>query len=303
MRLWLCKEAITPKGGIALIVNKYLRPATLGECVEALAELGDEAVLLAGGTDLIPKMRQGKLSVQAVIDLSRIPELSRIEEGETGVTIGSMCRLRRLAKDAPFSGPLSVISQCAGHVSSMQVRNIATLGGNICNASPAADTVPGLLLLDAAALIFGKDGTREVPLVDFFTGPGETVMGPCEVLTGVFVSYAPDNTGAAYLKYAIRGDTDISIVGAGARLTLDADGRISDARIALAAAGPTPLRMMREEQMLTGMMPDDALFGEVAASCAESCCPVTDHRASESYRRDMVRLWVESALHGAVLRV
>ena len=286
-----------------MAVNKYLRPTKLGECVQSLAEPGDDAVLLAGGTDLIPKMRQGKLSVQTMIDLSHIPELCRIEEKEAGIAIGSMCRLRRLAKEAPLIGPMSVVSQCAGHVSSMQVRNIATLGGNICNASPAADTVPGLLILDAVAHIYGKQGAREVPLEDFFTGPGETVLEPCEVLTSVFIPYAPRSTGAAYMKYAIRGDTDVSIVGAGARITLDADGRISAARIALAAAGPTPLRMKSEEQMLINMLPEDTLFKEVAASCSESCRPITDQRATESYRKDMVRLWVESALREALNNV
>jgi len=173
------------------------------------------------------------------------------------------------------------------------------LGGNICNASPSADTVPGLLVLGAVARIYGKQGAREIPLESFFCGPGETALYPGELLTGIFIPKARSGAGAAYRKFAIRGDSDISIVGAGALLALDADERIAEARIALASVGPTPLRMKREEQMLIGMLPEAALFRDVASACAESCQPITDQRATKEYRREMTRVWIEDALHGA----
>ena len=282
-----------------MILKRYLRAETVEECVQLLSEWGEEAALLAGGTDLIPQMRQGKRSVPAVIDLDSIRALSHIEKEGDGLVIGSMLRLRTLEKESRLTGALSVLRQCAGHVSNMQVRNVATLGGNVCHASPAADTVPGLLVLDAVARIHGAQGARELPLEDFFRGPGETALQRGEILTGLFIPPAAAKTGAVYRKYAIRGNNDISIVGVGAKISLDAKGQIAGARIALASMGPTPLRMKREEQMLIGKRPEEALFREIAASCAGSCHPVTDHRATAAYRKDMARLWTEDALKGA----
>jgi len=281
-------------------LDRYLRARTVDECVQYLAEWGKEAALLAGGTDLIPKIKQGKLTVPAVIDLAFIPEFSMVAQDEKGVFLGSMLRLRALQNEERLAGPLAVLRLGAGHVSSMQVRNAATLGGNICNASPAADTVPALLLLDAVARIQGKRGAREAPMELFFTGPGETILQPDELLTGVSIPYTPPRTGAAYRKYAIRGDSDISVIGAGALVTLDAEGRIEMARIALASAGPTPLRMKREEQMLAGKLPDESLLMNVAGACAGSCLPVTDQRATKEYRKEMVRVWTADALKEAV---
>ena len=286
-----------------MILERYIRVTTVDECVQALAELGEKgenASLLAGGTDLIPKLRQGKLSVSTVIDLAHVPNLDRIESDENGVFIGSMRRLRALQKEENLPAPMDVLRQCAGRVSSMQVRNVATLGGNVCNASPAADTVPGLLVLDATARIRDRQGTREVPMESFFCAPGKTILGPEDLLTGFFIPRTPPNTGAAYRKHAIRGDSDVAIVGAGARITLDADGRISTARIALASAGPTPLRMKSEEQILAGKYPEAPLLKEAAAACAERCSPIADQRASKEYRKEMIRVWIEDALKGAL---
>ena len=283
-----------------MILERYFRVTTVDECVQTLAEWGEKASLLAGGTDLIPKLRQGKLSISTVIDLAHIPNLDRIESDENGVLIGSMLRLGALQKEESLPASMYVLRQCAGHVSSMQVRNVATLGGNVCNASPAADTIPGLLVLDATARIHGRQGIREVSMESFFSAPGETILDPEDLLTGFFIPHTPPNTGTVYRKYSIRGDSDVAIIGAGARITLDADGRILTARIALASAGPTPLRMKREEQTLAGMRPEAPLFKEVAAECAEKCSPITDQRASKEYRKEMTRVWVEDALKGAL---
>ena len=280
-------------------LERYLRATSIDECIKLIADSGNDTYLLAGGTDLIPRLRSGKLTASTVIDISRVPELSRIEREKDGVVIGAMCRLRALQNEKSITGPMSVLCEGAGHVSSMQVRNVATLGGNICNASPSADTVPALLILDAVARIYSKQGTREVPLESFFTGPGKTVLRPDELLTGVFLPNTQPRTGAAYRKYAIRGDSDITIVGAGALVTLDADGKISAARIALASVGPTELRMKNEEKMLIGKRPDATLFKEVAAACAENISPITDQRATKEYRKEMTRVWVEDALKEA----
>ena len=282
-----------------MILERYLRAASIEECTAHLAEYGDGAALLAGGTDLIPKMTQRRISVSTVIDLAHVPELCRIERDDCGVTVGAMHRLSALQKENLFTGPMAILPQCANHVSSMQIRNAATLGGNVCNASPAADTVPGLLVLDAIALVQGKPGAREVPLESFFIGPGKTALEPEELLVGVRIPHAPPHSGTAYRKYAIRGDSDISLVGVGVKLTLDGGGRIAETRIALASVGPTALRMTREEGMLAGAQPDVSLFKDVAEACADSCSPITDHRATKDYRKEMVRVWVEEALKAA----
>jgi len=281
-------------------LEKYIRAATVDECIEHLSGTGGGASILAGGTDLIPKMRLRKITVPVVIDLAHIPELRRIEREEHGIFIGSMNRLRALQKEERLTGAMRLLSQCAGHVSSMQVRNIATLGGNICNASPSADTVPGLLALGAIARIRGPYGEREAALESFFVDSGKTILSPEELLTGVFIPHIPPNTGIAYRKYAIRGDSDISLVGAGVMVTLDERGNIAGARIALASVGPTPLRMTEAERMLIGRQPEAALLQEAAVACAKGCQPITDQRATKEYRREMVRVWVEDAIKGAV---
>jgi carbon-monoxide dehydrogenase medium subunit len=139
-----------------------------------------------------------------------------------------------------------------------------------------------------------------MPLKSFLLGPGKTALEPDELLTGIYVPDQPPHTGTAYRKYAIRGDSDISIVGAGARITLDGEGRIAGTRIALASVGATPLRMEREEQMLAGARPAEVPLGEIAAACADSCSPITDQRATKEYRKEMVRVWVEDALKEAI---
>ena len=281
-------------------IKRYIRAATADECIHSLSKWGPEAAILAGGTDLIPKIRQRKCQVSTIVDISAIEELNQIEKNDAGLFLGAMCRLRPLQNDSCLAGPFAVIRQGAGQVSNMQVRNVATLGGNICNASPAADTVPALLVLDAVAHIRGKTGIRKVLLETFFTGPGEILMEHDEMLTGVFLPHPPPKTGAIYKKYAIRGSSDISIIGAAALIRLDEGGLVSQAHIALAAVGPTPLRMRREEQMFVGQRPDEKLLAEVAQACAESINPLTDMRATKEYRKDMVRVWLKEAIQEAV---
>jgi len=281
-------------------LEKYLCPESVEECLAHLKELGNDAALLAGGTDLIPKMRNRLTYASAVIDLARIPELNQIESDDKGVTIGPMCRLSALQKEKTLAGPLDVVRQCAGSVSSMQVRNMATLGGNICNASPAADTVPGLLVLGASAIFRSPQGAGAIPLESFFTNPGETVLKPNELLIGVLIPQCLPKTGTAYRKYAIRGNTDLSIIGVAALVSLESDGRIAAARVALASAGPTPLLLTCVEQVLSGKHPEASLLKEAADACAENCAPITDQRATAGYRKEMVRVWAEDAIKAAI---
>lgn len=276
--------------------DRYFEPTTIPEAAALLKQYGMEARLLAGGTDLIPRLKNRMLKINNVIGLQAIPELMKLEETETELNIGAMVTLRSIQRSDYLKNCLQVISEGAGHVSSMQVRNIATMGGNVCNASPSADTVPPLLVSDAVVNIGGVKGSRKVALIDFFTGPGKTVLKEGEIVTGLSIPRTAEFTGASYQKFAIRGDTDITIVGAGSRLDLDKDGKIESARIALAAVAPTPIRLNKVEEMLVGKKLGQKLAVEAGEMAADMCSPISDQRGSAEYRKEMVRVWVREAL-------
>ena len=282
-----------------MIFDWYFEPSSVGECVQLLNEYGPEARLLAGGTDLVVRMRNRQVKVKAVISLNNLKELTRINKVDDGLSIGAMVRLMDVAKSEALTGPWGVVRKGAGHVSSMQVRNVGTIGGNTCNASPSADTVPGLMVLDATAEIAGPKGSRSLPLEKFFLAPGKTALERGEMLTGFKLPNFDRGNGCAYKKYSIRGDTDIAIIGVGARLKIGAKGVVDEARLVLGAVAPTPLRLPEVEKMLTGQVFSDDLKDKVAAAAAEACQPITDARATREYRKEMVRVWTRHILKEA----
>ena len=282
--------------------EKYFQPKSVKECLALLKEYGADAKVLAGGTDLVPRLKNGQLHPVAVIGLMDIPGIDAIDMTDEGLTLGTLANLRKISLDQRLEKDYKVIMEACGHVSSMQVRNIATIGGNACNASPSADAIHGLLLYDAVATIASEDSMREVPLHEFFKGPGKTVLGTGDLLLSFFVPAPKAHTGASYQKYAIRGDSDISIVGAGARLTLDNDGAVAEARISLASVAPTPLRMFEAENMLVGSKLDAEGIEKAAEICSNQVSPITDQRATREYRIEMVWVWVRHALEQALER-
>lgn len=281
----------------------YHEPKHINECVEILARYGTDARILAGGSDLVVRLRSGQVRPKAVVSLGSLPQLSRIKRNEDGaVEIGSMATLTDVIHSDLLAGGFDVVRQGASHVSSMQVRNVATLGGNSCNAAPSADTVPGLIVAEASARIVGPEGERMLPLEEFFHGPGKTVLGIGEILAGFRLPLPPQHTGGSYKKYSIRGDTDLAIVGTGARLTLDESGRMQTVRIALAAVAPTPMRALNAEKVLIGNHPDKDLLEQAAVLAAQESKPISDQRATAQYRREMVRVWTLHALSEALQR-
>lgn len=279
--------------------EKYFQPTSVEECQTILKEYGADAKVLAGGTDLVPRLKNGLLRPVAVIGLMDMPGIDVIEVSDNGLTLGTLANLRKISLDKRLEKNYKVVMEACGHVSSMQVRNIATIGGNACNASPSADAIHGLLLNDAVVTIASGDGTREMPLHEFFKGPGKTALENGEMVLKFFVPAPKAHTGASYQKYAIRGDSDISIVGAGARLTLTEDGTVAEARITLASVAPTPLRMFEAEKMLVGSKLDTQIIERVAELCSTQISPITDQRATREYRIEMVRVWVRHALEQA----
>jgi len=280
---------------------EYLEPTALQECIEMLGQYGPEARLLAGGTDLVVKLRSGTRRPRVVITLGLIRELRTLKKNNDGsVEIGAMQTLREVERADLLHDGFDLIRRGAGCVSSMQVRNVATLGGNSCNASPAADTVPGLIAAGAEARLTGKEGERILPLEQFFLAPGQTALRSDEILTGFRIPAPPPYSGACYKKFAIRGEVDLAILGVAARLLLGEDGRyIKEARIVLGAVAPTPRRSRKAEEMLSGQYAKKDLFIEAARIAAEESQPISDARASASYRKEMVKVWTRYSLEEA----
>ena len=275
----------------------YHEPASIGECLELLLHYGPEGLILAGGTDLVPRLRSRTIKCKALISLDFLKELSEVQKKPDGsVEIGATRTLTEVMNSELLADGMDVIRQGAMHVSSMQVRNVATLGGNSCNASPGADTVPGLIAAKAAARILKDGEEKRVPLERFFLAPGKTILGPGSLLAGFQIPPPLPNSGGSYKKYAIRGDTDLAIVGVAAQVSLNETGMIEEARVVLGAVAPTPLRAMEAEQRLVGSFPEEEVASEAAERAAQECSPISDQRASAEYRRKMVNVWTRYAL-------
>ena len=283
--------------------EEYFEPQTIEECIRLKQELGSAAIYIAGGTDVMPKLNDGVLRPKAVISLHKIKEMHEVSGEEDGLRIGALAPLREIALSGILGSEYDVIREAAGHVSSMQVRNIATIGGNVCNASPSADAVQGLMVLDAVCRIQGLNGYSEKPLSEFFTGPGETILAEEDLLTGFFVPRPAERTGAAHIKFSIRGNIDISIVGAAAAITLNDEGIAEKVRISLAAVAPTPLRVTSAESFLTGKKMSSEVFEEAAGMAENACSPIDDQRASAGYRREMVKVHTRIALEEAYKKI
>jgi len=282
--------------------EKYFEPETIKECSDLLAEYGDKAMILAGGTDVIPLLKFKARKPVALIDIRKIDDLNEVKLTDDGLNLGAMTRMRKLSLNKELKADYPVITEAAGRVSSMQIRNIATIGGNVCNASPSADAVQGLILMEASAVIESNEGSREVKLDDFFTGPGKTVLKSNEILTGFKVPKPAPRTGAFYEKFAIRGNVDVSIVGAGALIALADDATVAKAVISLASVAPTPVRVSAVENMIKGKKLTPELIEEAAKAASENVSPISDQRATKEYRKEMVRVWVKSALEKALAR-
>jgi carbon-monoxide dehydrogenase medium subunit len=267
---------------------EYASPQTLDEAVSLLAGAGPAARPLAGGTDLLPQMRYHRIRPPLVVDVKGIPELRRLEYAGDGLHIGAAVPLSDIAFNPDVLRMYPVIASACGLVGSVQIRNRGTLGGNLCNAAPSADTVPGLMCLGARAVLAGPAGRREVAVEEVCTGPGETVLGTGEVLVEVVVPPPPQGSTASYLRFTPRQEMDIAVAGVASLLVVDGQGLISGARVALAAVAPTPLRARRAESVLEGQRPTAELMDRAAGEAAEECRPISDVRASADYRRHLV---------------
>jgi CO/xanthine dehydrogenase FAD-binding subunit len=277
---------------------EYFAPHDLDEALDILHRR-PEAQVLAGGTDLLVQAQERKRSIPALVSLRRIPELN-IVACNGMLCLGSMQTVGKVAAHPDIRQDYAALAMGAGLIGSVQIQNMATVGGNICNASPSADTAPALLALGAHAVLASAQGERNLPLEDFFQGPGKTALQPGELLIRLELPHPPAHCGSFYLRHTPRGRMDLAFVGVCAAVQLGEGGEICSARIALGAVAPTPMRALHAEERLAGCRPDEALINEAALLASAETRPIDDLRASADFRRHLVEVLTRRALEGAI---
>lgn len=276
----------------------YLRPETISGLKKDLSNPG--AKVLAGGTDIVPKMRQGVFSALVLVDASRVISLDFIEDQGKEVVIGALTTHQKLADSALIQNVNPALTEAAESVGCIQTRCRGTLGGNIANASPAADTIPALLIYDADLLLQSLEGERILPLENFLKGSGETALKPGEFIHSVSFSPLSGSWGSVFLKIGKRSGMAISVVNGSAAVVLDDSGMISDARIALGAVAPTVIRCRETESFILGKEPTPDLFQNASEICRKEIMPMTDVRSTKEYRIHSAAVIARRALEQAV---
>jgi len=272
---------------------EFFSPPTLPEAARALADYQGEARALAGGTDLLIRMKRHQWTPRAVVSLNRIAGLNEIAlNGE--LKLGARATLNQIIRSAAIREYFPALAHTARGMAGVQVRSLATVGGNLCNAAPSADMAPPLIALNARAVIVGVDGERVVPLDEFFVGPGKSVLQPGEILQTLLVPRPKENAYASYHKLEHRAAMDIAMVGVGVSLTVErstVNGQhCADVRIVLGAVAPTPWRAKRAEEILHGNELTAERIAEAARMAAQEAKPIDDVRSSAWYRREMVEV-------------
>lgn len=281
---------------------RYAAPTTIDEARALLAADGD-AMVFAGATDVVPQMRGGRPEPSMVIDLKKIDRLMSVSlDGDTW-SVGAAVPTSVLTADAAFTADFPGLSEAAGLIGSDQIQNRCSLGGNLCNASPAADSVPALVVNDAVAVIAGGGGERRVPVAEVVTGPGQTSLAHDEIVVCLEMARPAARTSDAYLRLIPRTEMDIAVVGAGVRITLDGDGIVSAASVALGAVAPTVVRVPAAEAALVGSSLDDAALAAAAAAASDACNPIDDKRGTINYRRQVAGVLTRRAAGIAADRI
>ena len=268
----------------------YVKPASLAEASHILAEHGGEARPFMGGTDLFVRMRDGFISPKIVVDVKHLPGMRDISYDEqAGLTIGAAATMNQIARHPDVQTHYPLLAEAANSVASYQLRNRATLGGNLCNGSPAADTAPATLLLEGRIVLYGQNGEREVPADEFFLGPGATAMQAGELMTAVRFPVPPAGSAGRYLKLGRNKAGDLAIAGVAVFGFPDGTTSGYRFRIGLASVAPVPLRALEAEEVLAASPPGEETFALAAEKAMEAAAPIDDVRASAAYRKAMVR--------------
>ena len=279
----------------------YLSPKTIDEVLSTLSQFKGKAKVMAGGTDIVPKLKRREIKApEYIIDLKGVPNLDYIKHDEDGgLSLGALVTIRAVESSPVIREKFSVLFHAAQSMASNQVRNRGTVAGNICNAVPSADTAPALLTLEAKLKLISQRGERTVNIEDFFTGPSETVLADDEILQEIQVPNLPPQGRGVYLKLTPRRSMDLAIVGV-AVVAVPENGVCRDIRIALGAVSPTPVRVREAEAIIKGQRLSDDVIERAAQMAAEGCCPISDHRASAEYRTEMVKVLVRRAINQVI---
>ena len=266
-------------------------PATLGEALAVLKDEGDATAPLAGGTDLLLRIRRRARKYRSVVNIKFVPGLNELHwDARTGLTIGALTTFRAIETHDSVRAHFPALAEAARVVAGVQLRNLATIGGNLGNASPSADSAPPLVALNATIEIASAAGTRRMPVERCLTGPGRTVLTPGEIFTSILIPAPSPRSGNAYARFSPRSAMDIGIASVAASITLDADRRCTSCRIVLGAVAPVPLRSGMAEGALEGERLTPALLEQAGELAAQAARPISDIRGSADYRRAIVRV-------------
>lgn len=282
----------------------YEAPQTLSQLTALLAEHHGRAKMLAGGTDLIDHVRSGRFAPDVVIDVKKVPELNELTVDDSGLVIGAAVPCYRIYEHPEIPARYSALTDAAGIIGGIQIQNRATLGGNLCTSSPAADSIPAMIALSGSVEIGTQNGTRSVAVEDFCTAPGKNVLADdgTEAVTSLKFPSPPPRSGSHYQRFIPRNEMDIAVVGVGAAVQLSGDGQtLEHARISLGAVAPTPLLLDDAADPIAGRSVQDGI--EVAVRLARSvAAPIDDHRGTAEFRLHVVGVLVERVLNEAVNR-
>jgi carbon-monoxide dehydrogenase medium subunit len=264
--------------------TRYEAPKTLEAAVALLAGASGQPRVLAGGTDLLIQMRGGRVEPELIVDIKGIPEMTAITMDNGAYRFGAAVPCMVLVENKEFGSVWPGVVDGANLIGSIQVRGRATVGGNLCNASPAADTVPAMMAAGAKASIIGPKGRREVPIEEVATGPGKTSLAKGEIVASFLLPKRPPRSGDAYLRFIPRTEMDIAVVGAGVNLTLDDKGVCTHARVAIGAVAERALMVPDAAAALVGTKVDGDALKRMAAAVSAACRPIDDKRGTKEYR-------------------
>lgn len=276
--------------------------ATLDEAATLMARHGSDARLLAGGTDLLVDLKTGRVSAGHLVSLNQVGALRGIGETDAGLRIGALTTITELEESVLIRERTAPVLDAAGQIAARQIRNMATIGGNVACGVPCADLPPILIAMGATVSLWSSRGEREVSLDAFHSGPRQTARRDDEVLTAIRIPDPPPGFGAAYARFAPREGNAIAVAAVAASLLLGADGIVREGRVVLNAVAPTPRRVAKAETVLAGHPPGEEAFRAAAAAAREAAEPITDVRGSADYRRELVEVLAGRALRCALDR-
>jgi xanthine dehydrogenase FAD-binding subunit len=283
---------------------EYQTAATVDEAVSLLAARGERAKVLTGGTDLIVQLREGLREADLVVDVKKIPELMELAyDADSGLRLGAAVACYRIYENTEVAAAYPALADSARIIGGWQIQSRASVGGNLCNSSPAADSIPTLIAYDVTCHLAGPQGRRTVPVAKFCTAPGKNVLARGEIVTSLEFPPPAPHSGAAYLRFIPRNEMDIAVVGAASWVRLDASGKtIEQARVALAAVAPTPLACIEIGDWLAGKPAEDKTFAEAAKMAAAVARPISDKRGTVEYRKHLAGVLTKRTLAIAVDR-